>query len=39
MDLNSTLYPHEQTINYCIVIALFSGFIELILSIRNYVSS
>ena len=33
IDLNSALYPHEQIIYYCIAIASFSVFIELIVSI------
>ena len=34
MDINSAIYPHEQTIYYCVAMASFGAILDLVISIK-----
>ena len=33
MDINSVIYPHEQTIYYCVALASFGATVDIMISI------
>ena len=39
MDINSAIYPHEQTIYYCVSLASFGAIIDIIISIWYLVNT